>query len=90
MRRSCFRRPRLSNIIQTCSFNFVSTGFMTDHLHSYIPSFILGAVVAYTAAALLLILLCNKKQTQRFEAVEENDDHESVDRKDELLEETCL
>lgn len=65
-------------------------GFMTDHLHSYIPSFILGAVVAYAAAALLLILLCNKKQTQRFEAVEENNDHESVDRKDEILEETYL
>ena len=63
---------------------------MTDHLHSYIPSFILGAVVAYTAAALLLILLCNRKQTHNFEAVEENDNHESMYRKDEILKETDL
>jgi len=54
-------------------------GFMTDRLHSYIPSFILTAVVEFVAAALLLILICNKKQTQNFHSMEtgENDDYKS-------------
>jgi len=38
-------------------------GFMTDRLHSYIPSFVLAAAVLFVAAALLLILVCDKKQT---------------------------
>ena len=41
---------------------FPSTGFMTDHLHTYVPSFIMVAVVEFTAAALPLILVCDKKQ----------------------------
>lgn len=45
-------------------------GFMTDHLHSYIPSFILAAVAEFVAATLLLILICDKKKTENFHAVE--------------------
>lgn len=37
---------------------------MTDRLGTYVPSFILAAVVEFVAAALLLILVCDKKQTQ--------------------------
>ncbi|KAL9954164.1 hypothetical protein ACROYT_G041665 [Oculina patagonica] len=44
-------------------------GFMTDRLHTYIPSFILAAVTEYIAALLLLILLCGKKQSQNHEAL---------------------
>lgn len=43
---------------------FSSVGFMTDRLHTYIPSFILAAVTEFTGAALLLVLICSKKQTQ--------------------------
>lgn len=64
-------------------------GFMTDHLHSYIPSFILAAVVAYVAAALLLILIFNKKQTQDFETVDIRND-ENVECKGRMLWETSL
>lgn len=39
-------------------------GFMTDHLHTYVPSFIMAAVVEFTAAALPLILVCGKKQVK--------------------------
>ena len=44
---------------------FPSTGFMTvmtDYFHTYVPSFIMVAVVEFTAAALPLILVCDKKQ----------------------------
>ena len=41
---------------------FPSTGFMTDHLHTYVLSFIMVAVVEFTAAAPPLILVCDKKQ----------------------------
>ena len=37
---------------------------MTDHLHTYVPSFIMAAVVEFTAAALPLILVCDKKQVK--------------------------
>ena len=37
------------------------TGFMTDRLHTYVPSFILAAVTEFVAASLLLILICGKK-----------------------------
>ena len=43
---------------------------MTDHLHSYIPSFILAAVAEFVAVALLFILICDKKQTHNVHAVE--------------------
>ena len=43
---------------------------MTDHLHSYIPSFILAAVAEFVAVALLFILICDKKQTPNVYAVE--------------------
>lgn len=39
-------------------------GFMTDHLHTYVPSFIMAAVVEFTAAALPLILVCGKKKVK--------------------------
>lgn len=39
-------------------------GFMTDRLHSYIPSLIFSAVTIFAAAALLLILVCDRKSTQ--------------------------
>ena len=35
---------------------------MTDYFHTYVPSFIMVAVVEFTAAALPLILVCDKKQ----------------------------
>ena len=41
--------------------SFPFTGFMTDRLHTYTPSFILAAVSEFTGAALLLILVCDKK-----------------------------
>ena len=37
---------------------------MTDHLHTYVPSFIMAAVVEFTAAALPLILVYGKKQVK--------------------------
>ena len=38
---------------------------MTDRLHSYIPSLIFSAVTIFAAAAaLLLILVCDRKSTQ--------------------------
>ena len=37
---------------------------MTDHLQTYVPSFIMAAVVEFTAAALPLILACDKKQVK--------------------------
>lgn len=53
-------------------------GFMTDRLLSYIPSFILAAVAEFVSAALSLILVFDKKQTQNFHPVEsrESDDLE--------------
>lgn len=52
-------------------------GFMADHLHTYVPSFILAAVVELTAAALTLILVCDKKEmnhklSERTEIEEDN------------------
>lgn len=44
--------------------SFSSVGFITDRLHSYNPSFIMAAATEYTAAALLLILVCGKKKMQ--------------------------
>ena len=41
--------------------SFSSVGFIADHLHTYVPSFIMAAATEYTAAALLLILVCEKK-----------------------------
>ena len=35
---------------------------MTDYFHTYVPSFIMVAVVEFTAAALPLILVCDEKQ----------------------------
>ena len=43
---------------------------MTDRLNTYIPSFILSAVAEFVGAALLFILICDKKQTQNHETVE--------------------
>ena len=37
---------------------------MTDRLHSYIPSLIFSAVTIFAAAALLLILVCDRNSTQ--------------------------
>ena len=39
---------------------------MTDHLHTYVPSFIMVAATEYTAAALLLILVFEEKKTQNY------------------------
>ena len=41
---------------------FPSTGFMTDYFHTYVPSFIMVAVVEFTAAALPLILSVTKNR----------------------------
>ena len=41
--------------------SFSSVGFIADRLHTYVPSFIMVAATEYTAAALLLILVCGKK-----------------------------
>lgn len=77
-------------------FNFIRTlikfcfvGFMTDHLHSYIPSFILGAVSEFVAAALLLILVFDKKKTQNFHPVKDKGDGDPEHR-DAALWETSL
>lgn len=53
---------------------------MTDHLHSYIPSFILGAVSEFVAAALILILVFDKKKTQNFNLVEDGEDGDPENR----------
>ncbi|KAL9954153.1 hypothetical protein ACROYT_G041654 [Oculina patagonica] len=45
-------------------------GFMTDRLHTYTPSFILAAVSEFTGAALLLILVCDKKKMQKHDLLE--------------------
>ena len=61
------------NFLIICSFPL--TGFMTDRLHTYIPSFILAAVVEFTGAVLLLILVCDKKQKQKVNRFELEDFH---------------
>jgi len=45
-------------------------GFMTDRLNTYIPSFFLAAIAEFVGAALLLILVCDRKQRQSRELVE--------------------
>lgn len=61
--------------------SFSSVGFIADRLNTYVPSFIMVAATEYTAAALLLILVCEKK-TQNYNpsrSIEEmQDDHKGV------------
>ena len=52
------------------------TGFTTDRLHTYVPSFILAAVTEFAAAALLLILICSKKHRNNPEPKECGEDHD--------------
>lgn len=52
------------------------TGFMTDRLHTYGPSFILAAVTEFAAASLLLILICSKKHIYNHEPLESGEDHD--------------
>lgn len=54
--------------------SFSSAGFMTDRLHTYMPSFILAAVSEFTGAALLLILVCDKKKMQKHDLLESGED----------------
>ena len=48
---------------------------MTDRLHTYVPSFILAAVTEFSAASLLLILICGKKQIHNREPLKSEEDH---------------
>ena len=51
---------------------------MTDRLNTYIPSFIFCAVVEFVGAAILLILVCDKKQPRNRAAPEgttKDDEH---------------
>ena len=52
---------------------------MTDRLHSYIPSLIFSAVTIFAVAALLLILVCDRKSTQP-ETLHYNDSEEHFNR----------
>ena len=61
--------------------SFSSVGFIADRLHTYVPSFIMVAATEYTAAALLLILVCEKKTQNRnpSKSIEETrNDHTGV------------
>lgn len=44
--------------------SFSSIGLITDHHDTYVPSFIMAAATEYTAAALLVVLVCDTKKTQ--------------------------
>ena len=48
--------------------SFSSVGFITDHLHTYVPSFIMVAATENTAAALLVVLVCDTKKTQNYDS----------------------
>ena len=55
---------------------FISfTGFMTDRLYTYVPSFYLAAATEFAAAALLLILICCKKHIRNPEPLKSGEDH---------------
>ena len=49
---------------------------MTDRLHTYVPSFILAAVTEFTAASLLLILICSKKHIPDCESLKSGEDRD--------------
>lgn len=74
---SLFTLIRVSRLEVVDNVLIFFTGFMTDRLHTYVPSFILAAVTEFAAASLLLILICRKKHIHGCESLESGEDHDS-------------